>query len=189
MQQCWIVACDSSKLSMWRASIRTKTEAGRFKSTNESDSDLLRKFPLANTNYLDRQENTRHSHTDLDERVFGEQILDSHEMFPVVVGEQAHLVLLHGVQDVEHLLEVLLQLETQLQPHTAGPQQLQQVVPQPQHVILPARGGGGVNRGSAGRRYTLTRNFLNIVNSRWNVYHTAEKSVGKPLFDKLSIQA
>lgn len=34
-------------------------------------------------------------------------------------------------------LEVLLQLQRQLEPGAASPQQLQQVRPQPQHVVAP----------------------------------------------------
>ena len=48
----------------------------------------------------------------------------------------AYLDFLHPVEDVEHLLEDPLQVECHLEAHAASSQQLQQVLPQSQHVVL-----------------------------------------------------
>lgn len=49
------------------------------------------------------------------------------------------LHLVHPVHDVEHLLEDTLQAEVHLQPLPAGLQQLQQILPQAQHVVFARR--------------------------------------------------
>lgn len=50
-----------------------------------------------------------------------------------------YLHLVHPIHDVEHLLEDSLQAEVHLQPEPPLLQQLQQVLPQPDHVVLPRR--------------------------------------------------
>jgi len=51
-----------------------------------------------------------------------------------VVRERAELQLIHTVQDVRHFLEAMLKLKAKLEPLPPGPEELQQVLPQPQHV-------------------------------------------------------
>lgn len=50
--------------------------------------------------------------------------------------QNLHLHLVHPVHDVKHLLEDSLQAQVHLQPLSPGLQQLQQVVPQPHHVVF-----------------------------------------------------
>ena len=70
-----------------------------------------------------------------DKRMFLEQVLDTDQMFAIVVGQEAHLELFHGVQNVNHFLEVVLQLQRQFQPCSSGLEQFQEVVPEPQDVV------------------------------------------------------
>ena len=66
----------------------------------------------------------------LNQGVLLQQVLDTEQMFSVIVGQQSHLQLLHRVQDVDHLLEVVLQLQGHLQPSASGLEQLEKEVPQ-----------------------------------------------------------
>ena len=55
----------------------------------------------------------------------------------VMLGSSPDLDLFHPAQDVEHFLEDFVQVVGELQTHAAGTQQLKQVVPQAQNIILP----------------------------------------------------
>ena len=48
----------------------------------------------------------------------------------------SNLDFLHPAEDVQHFLEDFVQVVGELKAHAAGTQQLQQVVPQSQHIIL-----------------------------------------------------
>ena len=55
----------------------------------------------------------------------------------VIIGQQANLQFFSGVQNVNHLLEILLQMQRLLKPATPGTQQLEEVIPQPQNIVFP----------------------------------------------------
>lgn len=54
-------------------------------------------------------------------------------------GARAHLDPVHPINAMQHVLEELLQVQRLLQPLAPGPQQLLQVVPQAQDVVLAGR--------------------------------------------------
>lgn len=55
------------------------------------------------------------------------------------VAPRAHLDLIHPVNAVQHVLEELLQCQGGLKPLAPGPQQLLQVAPQAQDIVLAGR--------------------------------------------------
>ena len=46
-----------------------------------------------------------------DQTVLLQEILDTQEMFSIVITEESNLELFHGIQNVNHFLEVMLQLQ------------------------------------------------------------------------------
>ena len=66
----------------------------------------------------------------LNKAVFLQEVLNTHQVLAEVITEETEFKLLHAVQDVEHLLEVVLELQTQLQSGSPRLQELQEIVPE-----------------------------------------------------------
>merc|ERR550539_1616864 len=73
----------------------------------------------------------------LHQAVLLQEVLHAHQMLAEVITEETQLEFLHAVEDVEHLLEVVLQLQTQLQPGSSRLQKLQEIIPESEDVVLP----------------------------------------------------
>ncbi len=65
-----------------------------------------------------------------------EQVLHAEQVLAVVVGQEPHLQLLHRVEDVDHLLEVVLQLQGKFQSLSPGLEKLQKEIPEPENVVF-----------------------------------------------------
>jgi len=65
-----------------------------------------------------------------------EQVLHPEQVLAVVVGQEPHLQLLHRVEDVDHLLEVVLQLQGKFQSLSPGLEKLQKEIPKPENVVF-----------------------------------------------------
>ena len=63
------------------------------------------------------------------------QVFNTHEMFSKVITEKTQLKFLHAVKYVEHFLEVMLKLETELKLRPSGLEELKKVVPEPKFSV------------------------------------------------------